>query len=209
MKKHSFLLTVLLIILSSATSAATIDFYASYKNDGLTPKDSPTLVGGKQQSFSIAYTLGSNWVINSAKLWIKAVDDFKGGHCKGGSCKDGNKWGLDPAEYAKVTQLEGISVNSQKTAINGYGWYDMKIDVSSFLLDGILNGKLAAVGNSFKQKCLAPDFWYKNAKLVIDYDLKPDDLKPVPVPAAIWLFAPALFGLTGLKRKSTGKTKTI
>jgi len=41
------------------------------------------------------------------------------------------------------------------------------------------------------------DFWYKNAKIVVDYSLK-----AVPVPAAVWLFGSALLGLTGLKRKS-------
>jgi hypothetical protein len=204
MKKQYFILASLLALLSSGVSAATIDFYASYKNDGVTPKDAPALVGNKQKSFSIAYSIGSNWVINSAKLWIKAVDDFKGGHCSGWSCKDGNKKGRDAAEFAKITQLEGISVNSQKTAINDYGWYDLNIDVSSFLLDGILNGKLAAVGNGFKHKCLAPDFWYKNAKLVIDYDVK-----AVPVPAALWLFGSALLGLTGIKRKSAIKPTAV
>jgi hypothetical protein len=204
MKKHYFLLTVLLTILSSTGSAATVDFFASYKNDGVTPKDAPSLVSGTPKNFSIAYSLGSNWIINSAKLWIKAVDDYKWGHCSGLSCKDGNHKGLDAAEYAKITELEGSSVNSGKTAINGYGWYDLNIDVSSFLLDGILNGKLAAVGDDYKKKCLAPDFWYKNAKLVIDYDLK-----EVPVPAAVWLFGSALLGLTGMKRKSPVKPAAV
>lgn len=204
MKKHYFLLAVLLTILSSTSHAATIDFFASYKNDGITPKDAPSLIGGKQKSFSIAYTVSSNWKINSAKLWIKAVDDYHWGHCSGGTCKDGGSKGLDPAEFAKITELEGTPVNYTKTAINSYGWYDLNIDVSSFLLDGILNGKIAAVGKSFKQKCLAPDFWYKNAKLVIDYDVK-----PVPVPAAVWLFGSALLSLTGVKRKLPVKPEAV
>jgi len=201
MKKLYFLLPALLTVFSSASFAATVDFYASYKNDGVTPKDAPSLVSGNQKSFSIAYSLDSNWIINSAKLWIKAVDDYKGGHCSGWACDDGNSKGLDAAEYAKITELEGSSVNSQKTAINSYGWYDLNLDVSSFLLDGVLNGKLAAVGDGYKKKCLSPDFWYKNAKLVIDYDLK-----PVPVPAALWLFGSALLGLTGVKRRTPLKT---
>ena len=43
-----------------------------------------------------------------------------------------------------------------------------------------------------------PDFWYKNVELVVDYELK-----PVPVPDAVWLFGSALLGLTGMKRKLT------
>lgn len=173
--------------------------------------------------FSIAYTIGTNWNITSAFLRIKAVDDNNYGyHCgtSASQCLDGSTSGSrDPAELVVVKDIEGILGTNASVAINQYGWYDLGLDVKDFLTDGILNGKVTAAWNgpaptTTRNECSGhgrhrscntitvptsekPDLWYKNAELVINYDLK-----PVPVPAAIWLFGSALMGFIGMKRKS-------
>lgn len=194
MKKHFYLMTVILLgIFSSASYAASQSFWAYGTDDSaIQPK---YLSGNTTKSISINYALDSSWTNISAKLWLKAVDDSGYGHCSGNSCIDSNKWwkGQDTTEQALITKIEGISDNYASKEIDGFGWYDLDLNVTNFLLTDSDNKFTALLKAS-----LCDDFWYKNAKLVIDYDLK-----PVPVPAAIWLFGSALFGLTGLKRKST------
>jgi hypothetical protein len=197
MKKSCFLVALLLSFFASASMAATQSFWAtSTQSDSA--MDPTFLTEGKSKSFTINYTLGSNWIINSAKLWLRAVDDYQGNHCSAPNqnstnCNDDNKpWTpQDPSEQARIAVIEGI-VGSYGTPveINNFKWYDLNINVASYLSNA--DKKFSAT-----IKAVCGDFWYKNAKIVIDYDLK-----PVPVPAAIWLFGSALLGLTGMRRKS-------
>lgn len=202
-KQYCFIAAMMLGFFSSASSAATQSFYAYGSNDNAM---NPTFLSqGSTKNFSINYSLsmGSNLTITSAALWLRAVDDYNGGHCSGTTCIDSNSWGRDPSEKALVTTIEN---NTNQTGfnspleINNFGWYELKfnnnIDLTKILLTNIGNdSKFTAT-----IKASLGDFWYKNAKLVVNYDLK-----PIPVPAAIWLFGPALLGLTGMRRKTVIK----
>lgn len=186
---------VLLSIFSTVGFAATQSFWAIGNSDAasqgkfLRTGDSHKI----EKAVSIAYELGSNWTNISAKLWLKAVDDsFAKSHCTKFSCDDSNGVGQDGAEQAVITKIEDTSGSFSATEINAFGWYDLGLDVTKYLLSDIDNLFTANVGASKRS-----DFFFKNAKLVIDYDLK-----SVPVPAAVWLFVPALIGLMGVKRKA-------
>lgn len=226
MNKLSYFLSVLILgLFSSVSLAATVSFYASKYTTGpiiKTPKDKPTYVTDSTvKNFSIDYSPLdlSKYKITSAFLKLKAVDDSgPWNHCTP-FCTDGVN-GNDTAEKAIVKVIESSGTTQAATAINGYGWYDLGLNVTAFLVDGILNGtvlagwadgvtpptttsewKCSRGGGHHHNQCIAaekPDFWYKNAELVINYELK-----PVPVPAAVWLFGSALLGLTGMKRKPT------
>jgi hypothetical protein len=193
MKKLYCCIAAMLLGLFSSVSLASIQSFWAYgsSDDASNPKYIES-IGNKSstQNISIDYKLESNWTINSAQLWLRAVDDFKGGHCSGNKCKDGKTGGRDRSEKAQISGIEGQN-NWASAEINGYTWYNL-LDVKSFLLgdkDNTFSALLSASRGS--------DFWFKNAKLVIDYDIK-----AVPIPSAIWLFGSALLGLTGLKRKS-------
>jgi hypothetical protein len=242
MKKQCYFLVALVLgLFSAVSSASTVSFYASKYTSGPkmgTEKDDPTYLTNTSYQklfapttsgavpFSIAYTIESTWNITSAFLRLKAVDDNNYGfHC-GNSCPDGKTMGsVDLAEKAVIKDIEGITGTYATVAVNSYGWYDLGLNVTAYLTDGILNGKVAAdwadgitpptttktvcSGHGRNRSCNTvtvpstekPDLWYKNAELVINYDLK-----PVPVPAAVWLFGSALLGLTGMKRKSIAVT---
>jgi hypothetical protein len=200
-KQCYFIATILLTLFSSVGSAATQSFWAT-NNQSDTAWAPKFLNEGGSKSFNINYSnlynLGNNLKINSAKLWLLAVDDYYGSHCsaQGGTssrCNDDNnrRTQQDPSEYAKIVNIEGMPGNyGSPVEISEFKWYDLNINVASYLSK--VDGKFSAT-----VKAACGDFWYKNAKIVVDYDLK-----PVPVPAAIWLFGSALMGLTGMKRKS-------
>jgi hypothetical protein len=212
-KQYYFLAAMILVIFSSVSSAATKSFYASGKDDNATHPE--FLSKGESEKIEIDYKLGRNWVISSAKLWLRAVDDYNGGHCSASgfwsdNCKDvpkgddsrnkgdnGHKADkyLDGSELALITikgKGHNDDVQSKPLEIDNFKWYDLNLNVTKYLIQ---NGR----ENDFTAtlKASLGDFWYKNAKIVVDYDIK-----AVPVPAAIWLFGSALFGLTGMKRKS-------
>lgn len=205
-KQYYAMIAILLGLFSSVSFAATQSFYAT----GNANSDAPFLIDGtgsnSSKSFSISYTLGSNWIINSAALWLKAVDDNNNGnHCTSfgtAPCTDSSVGSYyDPEEWAAITSIEGNAVTHfGPTAIDAYGWYNLGLDVKASLLDGVFNA-IVRPTSSANALTLPADFWYKNARIDIDYSLK-----PVPVPAAIWLFGSALLGLTGLKRKSIAGT---
>ncbi len=200
-RQYYFLATIILGLFSSVSSAATQSFWAttSQSDTAWAPK---FLNEGGSKTFNINYSslynLGNNLTINSAKLWLLAVDDYYGNHCseQGGTsshCNDdtNRRTQQDPLEQAKIVNIEGIpGIYGSPIEINEFKWYDLNINVANYL--SIVDGQFSAT-----VKAACGDFWYKNAKLVVDYDLK-----PVPVPAAIWLFGSALMGLTGMKRKS-------
>lgn len=200
MKKTHLLLATLILALSSAASfAATVSFWAYGSSD---KADQPKLLFNKGSSsnhknIAIKYVIDrQKWNINSAKFMLKAVDDNnRGNHCTGfGSkpCADSSGRFYDGTEYPVISKIDGTkNIFTSITEISKYGWYDLGLDVTSYLLNDKNNTFTARVKASINS-----DYWYKNSKLVINYDLK-----PVPVPAAIWLFGSALLGLTGLKRK--------
>lgn len=198
-KTYQLLAALILSIASTVSLAATQTFWAYGSSDKV---DQPKLLSNTGSSsnykdIAINYVIDrQKWDINSAKLMLKAVDDNnKGNHCTGyGStpCVDSTGKYYDGKEYPVVSNIDGTGdIFSSKTEISKYGWYDLGLNVTSYLLNDKNNEFTARIKASFNS-----DYWYKNAKLVIDYDLK-----PVPVPAALWLFGSALFGLTGLKRK--------
>lgn len=198
-KTYQLFATLMLSLASSVSFAATQTFWAYGSNDNI---DQPKLLSNTGTSsnykdIAINYVIDrQKWEINSAKFMLKAVDDNNyGSHCTGYGatpCADGTGKYYDGKEYAEVSKIDGTTnMFTSATEISKYGWYDLGLDVTSYLLNDSNNTFTARIKASFKS-----DYWYKNAKLVIDYDLK-----PVPVPAAVWLFGSALFGLTGLKRK--------
>jgi len=219
-KQFYFLSAMLLAIFSSVSSASLIDFY-QYGSSDLANKTQfiSNIVGngrdGHRRKISINYNLGSNWTINSAHLWVKAVDDYHGGFCKGWKCKDGHTNGKDRREFARIINIEGHKGNWASKAVNGAKWYDV-FDVTSFLLhdkDGIFK--------ALYKSSRGGDFWLRNAKLEIDYTINSVSALPlveqgapigtpiveptpatVPVPAAVWLFGSALLALAGLVRRT-------
>jgi len=160
------------------------------------------------KNISINYKLESNWNISSAQLWVKAVDDHKGKACSGNRCKDVSGGGKDSKERIRISNMEGRKGNLTSKQIDGETWYNL-LDVTSLLLNDTNNTFTAKLKAS-----VGKDFWFKNAKLVINYYTK-DSAAPtsseasppaaVPLPSAIWLFGSALLGLTGLKRKTFSK----
>jgi hypothetical protein len=203
MKKLYYCIAAMLLGLFSSVSLASVQsFWAYGSSDDASNSKYVESIGNKSstQNISIDYKLESNWTINSAQLWLRAVDDFKGGHCSGNKCRDGRTGGRDRSEKAQISNIEGQNGKWASTEINGYTWYNL-LDVTTFLLDDT-NKSFSALLEASQ----GGDFWYKNAKLVIDYSIKGDPVPPaaVPIPSAIWLFGSALLGLTGLKRKSVG-----
>jgi hypothetical protein len=205
-KQYHFIAALMLGLFSSVSSAATHSFtnsfYAYGGNDSVnhpeylhnTGDRIGTGTGTGITNISIDYPVMSSWTNISAKLWLKGVDD---GHCIGQTCVYNNDFsGHDSAEKALIINIEGLKDDFASKEINTLKWYDLKLDVTAFLLHDINH-----TFNAILQVSEHADFWFLNAKLVVDYDLK-----PVPVPAAIWLFGSALLGLTGLKRKSIATT---
>ncbi|ESS72268.1 hypothetical protein MGMO_62c00010 [Methyloglobulus morosus KoM1] len=212
-KQFYFLSAMLLALFSSVSSASLIDFY-QYGSSGFAnnkPKFISNIGKGHGRKISINYNLGSNWTINSAHLWVKAVDDYNGGFCKGWKCRDGRSNGKDPREFARIKNIEGHKGNWASKVVNGYKWYDV-LNVTSFLRHDT-NGIFKALLKSSR----GGDFWLRNAKLEIDYTINTAYVLPlveqgtpiatptpaaVPIPAAAWLFGSALLALAGLVRRT-------
>jgi hypothetical protein len=203
MKKQLIIITAIMLTLFSSVSFASLqNFWAYGSSNGYNKNNYISNIGKKSdiKNISIHYSVSSDWTINSAKLWIKAMDDYKGGGCKGNQCSDRPSRGTDGSEKAQITNIEGRKGNFTSKEINGSKWYEL-IDVTSWLMNDKNNKFTASLKSS-----RGSDFWFYNAKLEIDYDIKTAGIDPapaaVPVPAAIWLFGSALFGFAGLKRKS-------
>jgi hypothetical protein len=176
-KYYSILAVILLTMASSASFAATKSFWAVGSDDNAV--EAKFLNGKETKSVSIAYALDSNWQDISAKLWLKASDDTFGvRHCQNGECKDGSGWGQDGSEKA-IVSIAGQSGSLTSPEIGGYGWYEFDTDIASYLI-----GKDNFVAEI--KVALGEDFYFKNAKLVIEYI--------TPIPAAIWLFGSAFLG---------------
>jgi hypothetical protein len=211
MKKIRYLIiTMILMLFSTASMASEITYWLSGTSDKARFNKSQFLTGAKTKNFSIPYNIDKEATINSATLWVRAVDDFKGRHCKGNKCLNRRIGGRDLADKLRLLKVEGQNIRLRKTEIKGYRWYQL-LDVTTFLLNDT-NNKLAvrikARGNQ--------DFWFKNAKLVINYDpvaaggspspvppIDPGAPAPVPLPSALWLFGSVLLGFAGFRRKTS------
>lgn len=200
MKKRScFIVAAMLGIFSTASFASIQSFWAYGSSDSASEAKYLHGNGNKAstKSISINYEIENSWTVNSASLWIKAVDDFKnGGPCSGSRCIDGRRKGRDASELAHVSNIEGSKGNYASVEINGEQWYQL-LDVTSFLM-GNSDNTFTALIKASKGR----DFWFKNAKLVIDYSIKEEQIPAVPVPSAIWLFGSALLGLMGFRRNT-------
>lgn len=197
MDKHLiWILTLVASFFCSASSYAATQTFWAYGNSDLKINDNAKFLKNPSQyntskDIAINYSLGSNWKINSAKLLLKAVDDsFNNTHCSAFSCNDGSGLGEDASEKAEIVNIEGNNGLFSATEIGKYGWYDLGLDVTKYLL-----ADLNSVFQAKVQPSVNRDFYFKNAKLVVDYQV-------VPIPAAVWLFGSALVGLIGMKRKS-------
>jgi hypothetical protein len=206
MKTQFYFLAAIMLALFSSTSMASIqNFWAYGSSDDANKSKYIESIGNESatKNISIDYKIEDNWTINSAHLWIKAVDDFKGKACSGQQCGDGKSRGRDSSESARITNIEGQKSSFASKEINGNAWYDL-LDVTSFLLNDT-NSKFTALLKASRNG----DFLFKNAKLVIDYTVNSAPtlnvdpaLAPVPIPSAIWLFGSTLLGLGLMKRKS-------
>jgi hypothetical protein len=189
MNKHfSLFAAVALSIFSSVTMASTMSFWA-YGNDdtNVNHRLSNIQTDVIKEKVSIGYDISNPaWKINSAKFWLKAVDDQY--FAKGDTKNDPNR---DPEEQALVVRINGQQGDYASKEIDELKWYDMGLDVTNLLLANLKGDFKATIESSKKS-----DFLFENAKLVVDYDLK-----PVPVPAAVWLFGSAMMGLIGAKRR--------
>lgn len=170
---------ILVVGFSGLSSASTINFFAQSTDVDL--RIPPA------RSIDINYD-SSNWAsINSATLSVKMRDDSAG---------------IVPLfEYADITSINGGADPHVYSVEVGHhsAWY-WNIDVSSYLTLGmasILNFDLVSKRYGFFG--LKGDYKFNNAQLSVDYNAIPN---AVPVPAALFLFAPALLGLLGLRRKA-------
>jgi hypothetical protein len=214
-KQYYFIAAIMLMFysLGSFASVQTFWAYGSSDNDSFIKSRYVNNINSSRKSkdISIAYNIEDNWTINSAKLWVRAVDDFQGRFCsRKKNCNDNTLKGRDLKERQRISNIEGRRGRWGSRTVNRDQWYGFR-DVTTFLINdpnNIFNAKLKAIRGR--------DLWYRNAKLVIDYDIKTTtpttgggapvvDFGPpvvVPLPPAIWLFGSALMGILGLKRKS-------
>lgn len=216
-KQYYFIAAIMLMLYSIGSFASEQTFWAKGSSDKARfkkPKYVHNIYSSrKQKTVSIPYKIQSNWTVNSASLWLKVVDDFKNVPCSRRlkTCGDRTKNGRDSREKSRITNIEGRRGQWAAKEINSQKWTEM-VDVTTFLINdtnNLFNARLRATRGK--------DYWYRNAKLVIDYDIKAGitpttgDVIPVvdfgppvvvPLPPAIWLFGSALLGLFGLKRKS-------
>jgi hypothetical protein len=219
MKKLRYLLAVILLgFFASVSLASTTTYYMAGSSDSGKFKKSRYISFNsrqKQRNISINYNIDSNLNINSAKLWIRAVDDFRGVECFNKfSCADIKNKRRDLKEKLRITKIEGQSGRWASSEVNNGKWYEL-LDVTTFLLNDKNNNFSAQL-----KSIAGRDFWFRNAKLVIDYDNNTDSAPPadqtpplpapppseVPLPSALWLFGSALFGVFGLKRKARAAT---
>lgn len=216
MKKQYYVIVAIMLMFYSLGSFASIQTYWAYGSSDKARFKKPRYVHNiynsrKQKKVSIPYKIDSNWTVNSASLWLKLVDDFKGVPCSRRlkNCGDRTTNNRDSRERIRITNIEGRRNRWAEKEVNSQQWTEM-LDVTTFLINdtnNLFNARLRATRGK--------DYWYRNAKLVVDYDIKAAttpttgggpvvDFGPpvvVPLPPAIWLFGSALLGLFGLKRK--------
>jgi hypothetical protein len=163
---------------SSFSLASTVNLLA-YNTDVSIKVPSDLSVGINYDS--------TNWAsINSATLSVKMRDDER----------------RDWREWADITSINGgADPEFAHVEVGRSRWY-WKIDVSSYLTLGqasILNFVLESKTKKLSRGYYTGDYLFKNARLRVDYNAIPN---AVPVPAALFLFAPALLGFFGLRRKA-------
>jgi hypothetical protein len=145
------------------------------------------------KNISISYDL-TDMIVDSAQLWIKAMDDTF--LTTDGSMPLIFSWIKDPSEQAAITSVESTIIPTVWTEIDGYGWY-IGLDVTSFI-DSTHTSPLTALLSV--KNAGSKDFFFKNAKLDVNYHTAPCP-PPVPLPAAAWLFGSALLGFVSLSNR--------
>jgi hypothetical protein len=181
---------------SSSSPASFFDWDGSHDwkvGDTQNPSVHPKYLSTNDTfNVSIDYKLGSDWNVTSASLWLYATDDNGPfAHCST-NCSDVGP-GSDHTEQALITKVEGGPAGSYGTAeIDGFAWYKLSDNFASYLVGGD-NQSL-----ELTLKAVNGDFWFKNAKLEVNYTLQ-----AVPVPGAIWLFGSAVLGLVGFRKKAS------
>ena len=177
------LMFILAVGFSGLSSASTV-----------TTLYSQTLGAEINASSSLDVSIGydsSDWAsINSATLSVKLIDDSD-----------------LSLEFADISDINGQGDPGVSEVEVGKwlvfpDWY-WNIDVSSYLNLGVLLDSLdfTLVSNEYDILwwSVIGDYKFLNAKLTVDYNEAPN---AVPVPAALFLFAPALLGFLGLRRKA-------
>ncbi len=87
--------------------------------------------------------------------------------------------------------------NNSPTATNFYSSVGLGNNgsIQTYVFGQVWTGNLFGIG------AIGSNDEFKIKKLVVSYE----EMSEVPVPAAIWLFAPALAGFTALRRKRSAK----
>ena len=200
MKKQYYVIVAIMLMLCSLSSFASVQtFWARGSSDKASFKKARYVHNiynsRKQKKVSIPYKIENNWKVNSASLWLKLVDDFKGVPCSRRlkTCGDRATNNRDSRERIRITNIEGRRNRWAEKEVNSQQWVEM-LDVTTFLIND--------TNNLFKARLRAirgKDYLYRNAKLVIDYDINAAttptapviDFGPpvvVPLPPALWLF---------------------
>jgi hypothetical protein len=102
---------------------------------------------------------------------------------------------------------EPLSINA--VAIE---FFDSQLDIASIMLDGLYNFTFSTLGGNVSQWLLGNTLLGAGDHTIAlavnqavaggQFNLKINAVSEVPVPAALLLFAPALLGFMGLRRKS-------
>lgn len=181
---------ILVVGFSGLSSASTVKFKA-FNHDQFDYMNSVIVnpFDDRTKDVSISYD-STNWQsINSAILSVKLVDDIDL---------------VVRREFADISLIEGHpQLGIFREEVGALSDWHFNVDVSKYLtlnsistLDFVLKAEkfINIFGNLTNS-----DFIFKNAKLTVDYNAIPN---AVPVPAALFLFAPALLGFLGLRRKA-------
>lgn len=210
MKYFKILLAVggLVLAQSQMASAATFDF-AGYADNGVTDDFGTTFSEGVfTQSTEDGITVNVSGSAYYNQQWNSAYGYLDEGHaglglCKTASCAgkpddnvgDGEKLVLD---FGQTVNLGQTTFRDKDHGTNFGGFVKLSVD-GVFQTDLYLLGTLdlsAYTGKVFEFYNLTADVGAD------DFYINTMNVSAVPVPAAAFLFAPALLGFMGLRRKA-------
>lgn len=178
-----------LIVLSSNISAAQIDTFHTHPHNSATTVSS--YQAHSQSEFLAGDTINDNWHIRTTGDPTTQRYNFKIGAAAGYGAST-------PANFrALFLDLDDVI----GTDTNGNNIYNQISEVVSDMMGMILFSQMLTPDNNYRVAVrgdVTSDFTYNimasNA-----------DVSEVPLPAAMWLFAPALMGLMGFRRQSAKK----